>query len=75
VYGAIIGLRMYAMYTADPKSFAPRYVSAMRNGYTAPAAALLKQYFGIDLDDPALLTDVVKLLSARVDQFQAGSAR
>ena len=71
VYGALIGLRMYSMYTNDPKAFAPRYVSAMRNGYTVPAGTLLERFFGIDLDDPALLTDVVRLLSSRVDQLEA----
>ena len=75
VYGAIIGLRMYEMYKSDPKSFAPRYVAAMRNGYTAPAAALLEKFFGIDLDDPTLLTGVVKLLNARVDELQAAYGR
>ena len=68
VYGGIIALRMYAMYTANPKAFAPKYVAMMRNGYTAPATTLLKQFFDIDLDDP--LTDVVKLLDARVEQLK-----
>src|SRR5207244_4091726 len=67
VYGAIIALRMYAMYGKDPKAFAPRYAAMMKNGYTAPPAALLKRFFDIDLDDP--LDDVVKLLDARVDEL------
>ena len=70
VYGGIIALRMYAMYTSDPKAFAPRYVAMMRNGYTAPAASLLKQFFGIDLGDPDLLTEGVRLLDARVEELR-----
>jgi oligoendopeptidase F len=70
VYGAIIALRMYAMYGKDPKAFAPRYVAMMKNGYTAPPAALLKRFFGIDLDDP--LDDVAALLDARVSALRAG---
>ena len=73
VYGAIIALRMYAMYGNDPKAFAPRYVAMMKNGYTAPPSALLKRFFDIDLDDP--LDDVVKLLDARVDELRAAYAR
>jgi oligoendopeptidase F len=73
VYGAIIALRMYASYTHDPKAFAPRYVAMMKNGYTAPPAVLLKQFFGIDLDDP--LDDVVRLLDARVAALRAAYAR
>jgi len=68
VYGAIIALRMYAIYGKDPKAFAPRYVAMMKNGYTAPPAALLRRFFDIDLDDP--LDDVVKLLDARVDDLR-----
>lgn len=67
VYGAIIALRMYAMYGRDPKAFAPHYVAMMKNGYTAPPAVLLKRYFGIDLDAP--LDDVVALLDARVGRY------
>jgi oligoendopeptidase F len=73
VYGAIIALRMYASYSHDPKAFAPRYVAMMKNGYTAPPAVLLKQFFGIDLDDP--LDDVVHLLDARVAALRAAYAR
>ena len=73
VYGAIIALRMYAMYGTDPKAFAPRYVAMMKNGYTALPSALLKRFFDIDLDDP--LDDVVKLLDARVDELRAAYAR
>jgi len=67
VYGAIIALRMYAMYGRDPKAFAPRYVAMMKNGYTAPPAVLLKRFFGIELDAP--IDDVVALLKARVDAY------
>jgi oligoendopeptidase F len=71
VYGGIIALRMYAMYSKDPAAFAQRYVAMMRSGYTAPAATLLKEFFGIDLDDPRLVTDVVAMLDARVEQLRA----
>jgi oligoendopeptidase F len=67
VYGAIIALRMYAMYGRDPKAFAPRYAAMMKNGYTAPPAVLLKRFFDIDLDAP--IDDVVTLLKARVDAY------
>ena len=75
VYGAVIALKMFSIYSADPKAFARRYVAMMRNGYTGPAETLLAKFFGIDLDDSALLTEVVKLLNARVDQLQAEVAR
>jgi len=73
VYGAVVALRMYAMYGKDPKAFAPRYAAMMKNGYTAPPAVLLKRFFGIDLDDP--LDDVIQLLGARVAALRAAYAR
>ena len=36
-----------------------------------PAATLLKKFFDIDLSDPRLLTDVVKLLDERVDALRS----
>jgi oligoendopeptidase F len=75
VYGGIIALRMYSMYTKDPASFAQRYVAMMRNGYTAPASTLLEGFFGIDLNDPQLVTDVVAMLDARVEQLRAAYER
>ncbi len=70
VYGALIGLRLYAMYVHDAQSFASRYVAMMSNGNTAPPAELLEKYFAIDLRDPRLLSDAVALLEKRVDDLQ-----
>ncbi len=67
VYGALIGLRLYAMYAKDPVAFAPRYVAALREGYDAPPATLLLRNFGIDLKGPGLVGDAVTILEARVD--------
>lgn len=67
VYGGVVAIRLYAMYRADPKGFAPRYIAMMKNGYTAPPDVLLKRFFDIDLSDPRLLDDAVALLKARVD--------
>ncbi|HJT16685.1 MAG TPA: M3 family metallopeptidase, partial [Thermoanaerobaculia bacterium] len=64
VYGGIVGLRLYAMYRRDAAAFAPKYVAMMRNGYTAPPNALLRKFFGFDLNDP--LEPVFALLRERI---------
>jgi oligoendopeptidase F len=69
VIGGVIALKLYAMERADPVDFAKRYVGLMRNGYNAPAEALLKKFFGIDLDDPKVLDDGVSLLKDRVAEL------
>ena len=63
VYGALIGLRIYARLGRDPQAF----VAMMKNGDNAPPAVLLKRYFDIELDAP--IDDVVQMLSARVDAY------
>jgi oligoendopeptidase F len=63
VYGAIVGLRIYARLGRDPSAF----VALMKNGYDAPPAALLQRFFGIALDAP--IDDVVQLLTARVEAY------
>ena len=70
VYGALIGLRLFAMYQADPAGFAPRYVNALRNGYDAPPDVLLRRNFGIELAGPSLVKDAVRVLQAKVDDLR-----
>jgi oligoendopeptidase F len=63
VYGAIVGLRIYARLARDPGAF----VALMKNGYDAPPASLLQRFFGIALDAP--IDDVVQLLTARIEAY------
>jgi oligoendopeptidase F len=66
---------MYASYKNDPDAFAQHYAAMMRNGYTAPPDVLLARFFGIDLNDPSLLSGVVKLLDDRVAHLKSEYAR
>lgn len=66
IYGALLALKYYDLYTRAPASFIPRYIALMRNGFNAPPSALLKRFLDIDLNDPRLVTDAVSLLETKV---------
>jgi oligoendopeptidase F len=66
VYGVLLALEFYALYTRDPQHFVPRYIALMRNGFDAPPEILLKRFLGVDLHDPLLLSDALKVLEEKV---------
>jgi oligoendopeptidase F len=70
VYGSLLALKYYELYTRDPKSFLPRYLGLMRNGFDAPPAVLLKRYLDIDLRDPRLVTDATRQLENKVSLLE-----
>jgi oligoendopeptidase F len=70
LFGGLLALKYYQLYTANRADFAPRYLALLKNGFDAPPEALLKRFLNIDLLDPALLTDDVALLNHRLDQLE-----
>ena len=67
VYGALLALKFYEMYTRDPAHFAPRYIALMRNGFDAPPEVLLKRFLGIDLHDPRLVSNALTVVEDKID--------
>lgn len=79
IYGAMLALNFYEMYTRDPEHFVPRYIALMKNGFDAPPAILLRRFLGIDLHDPALVSKALTIVEKKVDLLeksyqQTGSA-
>ncbi|HKN17144.1 MAG TPA: M3 family metallopeptidase [Candidatus Sulfotelmatobacter sp.] len=74
VYGGLLALKYYQLYSTRRDWFVPRYVALLRNGFNRPPAELLKQFLGIDLTGPGLLNDGLELLNRRLDQLEASSA-
>ena len=66
VYGALLALKFYESYKRDPKNFVARYVALMSNGFDAPPAVLLKRFLDLDLNDPRLVSDAMKIIAAKV---------
>ncbi len=70
VYGAMLALKYYEMYSRNPKQFVPRYIALMKNGFDAPPDILLKRHLEIDLRDPNLVKDAVRLLENKVNLLE-----
>jgi oligoendopeptidase F len=70
VYGGLLALKYYQLYSANKAEFIPRYLAFLRNGFDAPPAALLKQFLDIDLFDRSLLQDDLDLLNRRLNQLE-----
>lgn len=74
VYGGLLALKYYQLYTADREHFLPRYIALLKNGFDSPPAALLRRYLSIDLSDDSLLKDDLILLNHRLDQLESGAS-
>jgi oligoendopeptidase F len=74
VYGGLLALKYYQLYSTRREWFVPRYIALLKNGFNQPPAELLNQFLGIDLSGPALLNDDLELLNRRLDQLEANSA-
>ncbi len=71
VYGGMLALKFYELYTRDSKQFIPRYLALMSNGFDAPPTALLKRFLDIDLNDPRLVSDTCQILEGKVQKLEA----
>ncbi len=74
VYGGLLALKYYHLYTTRRDWFVPRYVALLKNGFDAPPAELLKRFLEIDLSGPSLLDDDLEVLNSRLDQLETSSA-
>lgn len=62
VVAHVLALTYYQRYLADPGGFAQRYTAMVRNGFDRPASDLLRDFLAIDLDDPQLLEETLRLI-------------
>jgi len=70
VYGAMLALKFYDLYTRDPEHFVPRYIALMKNGFDAPPAVLLKRFLDIDLHSPDLVSNALSIIEKKVDLLE-----
>lgn len=75
VYGSLLALKFYEMYTRDPEHFAPRYVALLRNGFDAPPDVLLKRFLDIDLHDPRLVSNALSVVEDKVTLLEKNYQR
>lgn len=69
--GAVLAVAYYQAYLKDPKTFVPRYLALMRNGFDGSPADLLKKFLGLDLHDPSLIANSTALLRSRIAELKA----
>lgn len=74
VYGGLLALKYYHLYTTRRDWFVPRYVALLKNGFDAPPAELLKKFLEIDLSGPGLLDDGLTVLNSRLNQLETNTA-
>ncbi|MGC2188395.1 MAG: M3 family metallopeptidase [Candidatus Sulfotelmatobacter sp.] len=74
MYGGLLALKYYQLYSTRREWFVPRYIQLLKNGFSQPPAELLNQFLGIDLSGQALLNDDLDLLNQRLDQLEARPA-
>lgn len=70
IYGAMLALKFYEMYTRDPEHFVPRYIALMKNGFDAPPAILLKRFLEIDVHNPDLVSNALSMIEKKVDLLE-----
>jgi len=70
VYGGLLALKYYQLYSSNRAEFVPRYIALLKNGFDAQPVTLLKRFLNIDLLNPSLLTDDLDLLNTRLNQLE-----
>lgn len=70
IYGAMLALKFYDMYTRDPEHFVPRYIALIKNGFDAPPAILLRRFLDIDIHNPDLVSNALSIIEKKVDLLE-----
>lgn len=73
VYGGLLALKYFQLYSTNREQFVPRYIALLKNGFDAPPRDLLKQFLNIELLDGSFLSDDLHLLNRRLDQLEASA--
>jgi oligoendopeptidase F len=70
VYGGLLALKYYHLYTTRHDWFVPRYIALLKNGFDAPPDELLKRFLEIDPSGSGLLEDGLKVLDTKLDKLE-----
>lgn len=75
VYGGLLALKYFQLYSEKKDWFVPRYIALLKNGFNETPAELLNRFLGIDLSGQGLLQDDLELLGQRFDQMSGSPAK
>jgi len=71
VLAHLLALKYYQLYQDDPAGFSKKYVAMVENGFDRPAAALLKDFLGVDLKDAKLLEGTFAMMQKQLEAVKA----
>ncbi len=74
VYGGLLALKYFQLYSGRRDWFVPRYIALLKNGFDQTPGELLNRFLGINLSGPGLLNDNLELLGRRLDQMKESPA-
>jgi oligoendopeptidase F len=69
LYAILISCKLYQQAHDDPAGFAPKYAALLKNGFDAPAGALMKKYMGFSLDNQTLLNSTLHLMQEKTQEL------
>jgi oligoendopeptidase F len=70
IYGSLLALNFYEMYLRDAEHFLPRYIALMKSGFVAPPSVLLKRFLDLDINDPRLLSNALRIMEEKVSLLE-----
>jgi oligoendopeptidase F len=70
IYGSLLALNFYEMYLRDARHFLPRYIALMKSGFGAPPSVLLKRYLDLDINDPRLVSNALRIVEEKVSLLE-----
>jgi oligoendopeptidase F len=70
IYGSLLALNFYEMYLRDAERFVPRYIALMKSGFVAPPSVLLKRFLDLDINDPRLLSNALRIMEEKVSLLE-----
>jgi oligoendopeptidase F len=72
LYAGLLALEYFTRFEADSKSFSPRFVALLKNGFNDSPAALERGLVGINLsDEKTLVANATSLIDARTKLLAA----
>ena len=70
IYGSLLALNFYEMYSRDAEHFVPRYIALMKGGFNAPPSVLLKRFLDLDINDPKLVSNALRIMDEKVSLLE-----
>jgi oligoendopeptidase F len=67
IVAQILSMKYFELYEKDPEGFSKRYIAMVESGLDSDPQTLLKDFLGIDLNDPNLMKDTLKIVQ---DHFE-----